>query len=224
MTGIGTHNQQDRDAWVSVTLSNLQNGGSLLDVGAGRQRYRQFWDGRYVSQDFCNYDGIGNGDGIQKGDYKIDVDIVSDATDIPVEDESFDVVLCTEVLEHVPEPIEVLREISRIVKIDGHLVLTAPFCSLTHYSPFFFYTGFSKEFYKRFLIECGFRIIQITPNGNYFEYLAQELRRVPQMKKSYLYLPIMKIMLWILNRMSRQVENPSELLCFGYHILAKKEG
>jgi len=63
------------------------------------------------------------------------VDVISDITSIPLPDASFDACLCTEVLEHLPHPIEALRELARLLRPGGRLILTAPFCSLTHFSP-----------------------------------------------------------------------------------------
>ena len=47
------------------------------------------------------------------------IDFVSDLLNIPVPDKSYDVILCTEVIEHVPDPISAINEISRILKSGG---------------------------------------------------------------------------------------------------------
>ena len=57
------------------------------------------------------------------------LDIVGDITSIPEPDASFDAILCVEVLEHVPDPLAALRELGRLLKPNGQLILTAPFCS-----------------------------------------------------------------------------------------------
>src|SRR5674476_1266665 len=55
------------------------------------------------------------------------IDLVSDITAIPAPDASFDAILCSEVLEHVPEPTHALDEFTRLLKPGGVLILTAPF-------------------------------------------------------------------------------------------------
>jgi ubiquinone/menaquinone biosynthesis C-methylase UbiE len=52
--------------------------------------------------------------------------VIGDAFDLPFEDSSFDVVLCTEVLEHVRQPESLLAELTRVCRPAGTLVLTVP--------------------------------------------------------------------------------------------------
>jgi 2-polyprenyl-3-methyl-5-hydroxy-6-metoxy-1,4-benzoquinol methylase len=52
--------------------------------------------------------------------------LVSDAQQLPFDDASFDVVCCLEVIEHVADPRACLRELARIVRAGGHVVLTCP--------------------------------------------------------------------------------------------------
>ena len=66
------------------------------------------------------------------------MDYVCDITDIPVSDDSFDVIICTEVLEHVPEPIKVIKEFSRILRKNGKMFITAPLGCGIHQEPYIF--------------------------------------------------------------------------------------
>jgi len=72
------------------------------------------------------------------------IDIGSDITSIPESDESLDAILCTEVLEHVPEPTHALDEFKRLLKLGGLLILTAPSGSNVHMAPYHFCSGFSR--------------------------------------------------------------------------------
>ena len=90
---------------------------------------------------------------------------------MPLENESIDVILCTEVFEHLKNPILALKEFSRVMKKDGVLILTALFCCLTHMAPYFYYNGFSEYWYKEHLRDYGFTIVEFVRNGNFFKYL-----------------------------------------------------
>ena len=109
-----------KDAWIMQKLSEIESGKSILDAGAGKLRWKPYCSHlKYTSQDFAQYDGALDV-GLQSGDWEYPkLDIVSDITNIPVSDESFDAVLCTEVFEHLPNPNEALRELVRVVKRGG---------------------------------------------------------------------------------------------------------
>lgn len=225
LSDIGTHNAENRDEWVKEALLRLPVGSRLIDAGAGMQRYRSFCSHvSYVSQDFCLYNGIGDGKAIQTGNWDTSkIDITSDITNIPVREGSFDAVLCTEVLEHVPDPIAALKEFHRILRPGGELILTAPFCSITHMAPYHFYSGFSKYFYEHHFPVIGFSLTEIASNGNYSEYAGQELRRMLSIFENtpvYIKVCIALLLRFIGGRRLPSCHN--DLLCYGYHVRASK--
>jgi SAM-dependent methyltransferase len=229
---VGTTNDTARAAWVEQALAKVPAGGRILDAGAGEQRFKPCCSHlQYVAQDFAQYDGTGDGHGLQMGSWdQSKLDLVCDITAVPEPEASFDAVLCVEVFEHLPEPLLALKEFARLVKPGGHLILTAPFCSLTHFAPYHFATGFSRYYYETHLPAHGFRIEELTPNGNYFEYLAQELRRLPEMSRQYAghrWSGTAKLaqswLLRALGRCSATDTASSEVLHFGYHVRARRK-
>lgn len=223
--------QEERDAWVIQQIDRLGDGCTILDAGAGTQRYKKFCSKlNYVSQDFCQYNGEGDGKGLQTGVFDTSgIDIVGNIWDIPVGDSSFDAILCTEVFEHILYPLETIKEFSRILKPGGILILTAPFCSLTHFAPYHYYTGFTKYWYEQVLFDNGFGIESIETHGNYFRWLLQEMFRLRSVsQKYYKNLNIFNLfsvvfMVGLLNRLSKHSKESEELLCNGYFVVAKRK-
>jgi ubiquinone/menaquinone biosynthesis C-methylase UbiE len=232
LPAVGISNEKNRIAWTIKALKKIPKGSKILDAGAGEQQFKTYCQHlKYVSQDFAEYDGKGDKSGFQTGTWNNSgLDIISDITAIPRPSKSFDAILCTEVFEHLPDPIAAIKEFSRLLKKEGILIITAPFGSLTHFAPYHFYNGFNIYFYKKFLSQFGFEIIELKRNGNYFEYLAQEVYRLNFISKKYakkiklgLFSKMVQyFFLKVLARLSINSRGSEELLCFGYFVRAKK--
>ena len=229
---VGTKNAATRDAWVPEALAALPPGARLLDAGAGQCQYKKHCGHlKYVAQDNAVYDGKGDA-GLQTGSWDFSqIDIVSDILDIPEPDASFDAVLCTEVLEHLPDPVRALDEMARLLRPGGTFIITAPFWSLTHFAPYHYATGFNRYFYEFHLGRLGFDIVDMIPNGNFFECVGQELRRVAEMAERFaggdkptpLELQAMQIVLAMVERMSARDTGSPEMLNFDYQVRAVKQ-
>lgn len=167
-------NYYNRDQWVESWAARVPRGAVVLDVGAGPGKYRPlFAHCDYRAHDFAQEPGtIGR---YTRLDYE------SDVTAIPVPDGSVDVILCTEVLEHVSEPILAVKEMARILKVGGILLLTAPLGSFLHQEPFHFYGGYTPHWYHKFLTEAGFSVRSIDPNQGFFSWCAQEAYRFKEL-------------------------------------------
>ena len=163
-----------REERVRRQLLALPAGWRLLDAGCGGQPYARYCQHlHYVAQDFCQLDAATQ---IVGGHYGT-VDVVSDIADIPLGSASFDTVLCTEALEHVPDPNAAVREFGRLLKPGGVLILTAPLGSFIHQEPFHFCSGFSPYWYEHYLPRYGFAQIEIVENGGFFVFFSQECQR-----------------------------------------------
>ena len=145
---IGTGTDAVREKFVKDNLMTIPRGYKILDAGAGELRFKPDCDHlQYVAQDFGQYEGTGD-EGLQTGEWDNSrLDIISDITEIPVDDESFDAILCSEVFEHIPDAVAALNEFTRILRPGGILIITAPFASLTHFAPYHF-CGYNKYWYQ----------------------------------------------------------------------------
>jgi ubiquinone/menaquinone biosynthesis C-methylase UbiE len=167
-------NQYQRDRWVEAQAAKVPPSSRVLDVGAGSCPYRSFFDQcEYRAHDFGQ---LQPEQLLGRSGYGV-IDYLSDILSIPVPDASFDVILCTEVLEHVVEPIRAIHELARILRPGGWLILTAPLGSGLHQEPHHFYGGYTPHWYNKVLAEAGFERIVIEPNGGFFKHYGQESQR-----------------------------------------------
>lgn len=220
------NNLHERRAWVRKQLEAVPAGQSILDAGCGSQQFRDFCRHlEYHAQDFGQYKTdskktIGKENEASEYNYG-SLDYVGDVWDIKEADNSFDVILCTEVFEHIPYPNETIAEFSRLLKPNGILILTAPCNSLRHMDPYFFYSGFSDRWYEALLPEHGFRIQSIEPVGDYYLWIAVEIFRSMKSGGFFAKLALLPSFLYFFHR--KRSEASVNTLCMGYHVLAVKD-
>jgi len=226
-------NRSLRDEWVCQQAELVPAGSRVLDVGAGRGPYRSLFA-------HCEYKAHDFGSELNTVGHYTPLDYCSDILALPVDDESFDVVLCTEVLEHVPEPIAAVREMARVLRSGGRLLMTAPLGSELHQEPFHFYGGYTPHWYRRFLPAAGIEIVDIAANRGFFSYFAQEGQRFSayldprRVMDATRWWPLL-VVLWLftlplLRVLLPLVAGPLDRLCLehtctvGYHVLGRKRG
>jgi SAM-dependent methyltransferase len=164
---------QDVGRWyvtrfVEDVAKNLATGSSILDAGAGESVYKKFFS-------HCNYKAIDLAVGESRWNYT-NLDYIGFLHEMPIEDEIFDAVLCTQVLEHLEWPRESVKEMHRVIKPGGKLYITAPMAQNEHQVPydFFRYTSYGLESICK---NAGFHDIKITPFGGLWVRWAYELPR-----------------------------------------------
>ena len=105
-----------------------------------------------------------------------------DVQSIPRPDNTYNVVISTQVLDDVPYPQRVIDECFRILKPGGSLFLTAPQGWGIHNAPYHFF-GFTCYGLKLLFDNAGFETLFIKPRGGIFWYLGRRIRGLP----TYLY-------------------------------------
>jgi SAM-dependent methyltransferase len=147
----------------------LPAGARVLDAGAGEGRYRSHLaHTRYVGVDLAVGDAM--------WDYSR-LDAVCDLTHLSFGSATFDAVVCTQVIEHVAEPAQVLGEIARVLKPGGRLFLSAPQSWPQHQKPhdYFRYTSFGLDYLFQ---GAGLSTQKIRPMGGYFWFLSFQLQNI----------------------------------------------
>ena len=137
--------------------------GITLDVGAGG---------------YDRYSGLFNCEKYIRLDrhFQSNVQIIADAEFLPFKADSFDSIVCTQVLEHLRKPYKTLREMQRVLKEEGHILLTVPQTNELHEEPndFYRYTKYGME---ALLQATGFEIVHLSQRGGFFATIAQQIIR-----------------------------------------------
>lgn len=214
-----------RHAWVMEKLSALPAAAKLLDVGAGRQPYRAACAHlAYHAQDFAAYTGKGDGTGLQDGIFPYGkLDYIGNAWSIDAPANSFDAILCTEVLEHIPHPRETILEIARLLAPGGTAIITAPVNCIPHQTPYFFSHGLARQFYVEAAQACNLRVAEFSTYSGTLDFLTQEIWRLMRHGPNSTRLPAMLALIPL--AAARLLFGPAygpPYPCFGSLVLLKK--
>ena len=89
-------------------------------------------------------------------------------------DNSFDTVLNIQVLEHVFEPIKMVKEISRVLRPGGYAMFLIPQTATLHLAPYHYY-NFTRYWILKAMKKSNLKIIKIEPIGGLFSSVASNL-------------------------------------------------
>jgi SAM-dependent methyltransferase len=140
-------------------LSNFIK-GRVLDIGSGPNggRYKNLFSASdYITLDI-------------NPDYN--PDIVGSAEKIPEQDNTFDSVVCFQVLDDLKNPAQAVKEISRVLKPGGYGLISVPQSNELHDEPHD-YWRFTKYGIGALLLEAGLEIVKILPRGGFLALKAQ---------------------------------------------------
>jgi len=134
--------------------------GITLDVGCGHKPYEKtFFAGaeKYIGMDYLTD--------------RSKPDVVGSATDIPLGDASFDTVVSTEVLEHVPDPLKALREMYRVLKPGGYLILSTPMYWPRHEVPYDYFR-YPYDGLLHLIKTSGFELTRLYNRGRSYAFIG----------------------------------------------------
>ena len=145
--------------WNDLVVLLPQSRGVVLDVGSGAQPYR------HLLPSGVTYQAIDYGGAERHFGYSMPDTTYYQGDKWPIPDGSVDVILCTETMEHVPEPSVFLTEAFRCLKQEGRLLLTVPFAARWHYIPHD-YWRFTPSGLERLFSAAGFEGAAVYSRGN----------------------------------------------------------
>ena len=139
--------------------------GTLLDIGCGNKPYESLFSAHVVRH--LGADIAQNSAGTV--DY-----VVPPGEPLPLEEESVDTVLSTQVLEHVAEPDAYLAEAARVLRTGGLLILTCPGHYMLHEEPhdYYRYTRYGLEY---LLGKHGLQIERLNTAGGSWRQIGQSI-------------------------------------------------
>jgi len=192
-------------------------GGLLLDIGCGDCPYISLFtsDTRYVGID------LPSGDPTQQRPA-----IWASGLQLPFASKSFDIVLCTQVIEHVPEPRLVVEGALRVLTEGGAFILTAPQTWALHEEPRDYYR-FTRYGIEYLLASAGFEVKWIEARGGVFRMIGQTLLSFFYVRNQVRRLtPWLKRMNTVLNAFFTYLDRrwPWEKDTLGYTALAIRPG
>ncbi len=140
--------------------------GALLDIGCGIKPYHDIFQDRVTRYVGIEMPGTLSASAV--------VDVYASALRLPFASAAFDTVLCNEVLEHVPEPSQLLREAARTLAPGGCLILTAPMTWGLHEEPhdYFRYTPHGLRYLAE---QAGLHVEHLAPTTGLWATMGQRL-------------------------------------------------
>jgi SAM-dependent methyltransferase len=174
----------------------------VLDIGCGHKPYADL----FVD---CAHVGLNNSGA------DASPDVIGDASRLPVRSHSVDLVVCTQVLEHVPRPLQLLEECGRVLKPGGWLIVSAPFYWPLHEEPhdYFRYTRHGLEHLLR---EAGLSCRTIRADGgDYARFCLSAFHILPKWLEIPLRIPL-NILGMTLDRLRHRASLPAN-----YTVLAQ---
>lgn len=149
------------DAFYTRSIRLFQPGMRLLDIGGKKKNKRGAFNvENYQLQ--VEYVNIGP---------ETEPDYLCDAAAIPVPDNSYDGVICSEVLEHVRDPKAVITEMYRLLKKGGQALITVPFMVHFHPDPCD-YGRYTESYWYAVAEETGFKVTHFEYHGTIYALMA----------------------------------------------------
>lgn len=157
------------DEFLTQQAAGLVPGSLVLDVGGVRIKKRGQFDLAAYPVEIITLNLVtGKQPHIQ-----------ADAGQLPLCGRCADAVICSEVLEHVPDPRPVISEAHRVLKPGGMLLVTVPFLHRIHADPYD-YGRYTAYFWQQNLLAAGFQEIAVEKQGLFWSVLVEMLRGLVQ--------------------------------------------
>ena len=208
-------------AWLRTQAVEAGTGYRVLDVGCGPKPYYPFFAERasaYVGVDVVAHDAA---------------DLVGPVESLPVGDAEFDVVLCTQVLEHCDDPAQAVRELRRVTAPGGRVLASTHGVQWYHPSPVDYWRWTHEGLRRLFSTNAEWTSLDVEPSGGTTACLAMLVGAYTELALGRVGLRrLARGPVWLLNRgaggLDRRVALLGELrpgsLTANFHVVATVGG
>ena len=172
-------------AWLE-RQAQIGEGYRVLDVGCGPKPYYPFFAER--ASEYVGVDVVDNPAAELRGSVE----------SLPVEDGSFDLVLCTQVLEHCDDPAQAVRELRRVTAPGGRVLASTHGVQVYHPSPQDYWRWTHAGLQRLFSERSDWESVEVTPGAGTATCLAMLLGTYTEiaLRRSVLA----RAPVWLLNR------------------------
>lgn len=198
---------------------HLYAAGRLLDLGCGKAPFYAIYR-PYICDVVCaDWPNTRHGNAF--------VDVQCDLNEgLPFPANTFDTVLLSDVLEHLPEPLHLWREMARVMKPGAMLLMNTPFFYWLHERPFDYYR-YTEFALRRFAQLAEFEVVTLCAVGGspaiMADLLAKHLQFVPGIGATLADMLQQTIYSLTATDLGKRVSTISaEVFPFGYFLVAQR--
>jgi len=150
-----------------------------LDAGAGPQDKKKFVVDKKYTYESLDFEDIFDQGSLFKQTY------ISSVDSMPMESETYDIILSIQVLEHLQNSDKALAEMSRVLKYGGKLFLSTNFLYPRHGSPYDYFR-FTYEGLNSLCNNHGLKVISIESHGGFPAMCAQFFHELPSYFRNWI--------------------------------------
>ena len=173
-------------AWLEEQARAGEGGYRVLDVGCGPKPYYPFFAER--ASEYIGVDVVENPVAELRGSVE----------SLPVPEASFDIVLCTQVLEHCDDPAQAVRELRRVTAPGGRVLASTHGVQVYHPSPQDYWRWTHTGLARLFREQAEWESLEVTPGAGTATCLAMLLGTYVEI--ALRRTPLARGPVWILNR------------------------
>jgi len=192
---MGYHEWHGRPGYYRDISRHFSPKTRLLDIGCGTA---------WLSEDFADYVGVDTEQGVvtMAAARGIDVRLARSDGRLPFEDGSFEGVILKDVLEHLPDPVSMVREVRRVLRPGGRVFASSPDAQRWVWNDYTHVRPYTRTAMRRLWADQGMTVDKVSyesvapGTGIISGYTKRKQRPLPFVLAAQL--PIVRRNVWVL--------------------------